>query len=822
MTPNTRPPVTNPFACRPTRPMYGRLRLTSMAIAVLGVGLIGSSARAATPKPVSPLSPATAACIKQAQATLKACSALQPPPPGCKTTYHTEYATCFAPGAGVTCVTDCWAARATCEGPAQKVQKACVATCSRAETASVKRCDPSDTACLTAAQAAFTACKGACTQQTAPMFADCANAFGACVGVCPNLSDGLCGNGTLDAGEQCDDGNTVSGDCCSAGCKFELSGSACTSDGNVCTDDLCDGKGACQHTANTASCDDGHFCTVGDTCQNGSCQGTARDCSGAADQCNAGVCDDGAAQCVKQAKADGGTCDDGDACTRSDTCQGGTCAGGNPVACTASDQCHAAGVCDPTSGACSTPAAPDGSACDDGNGCTHNDTCRGGSCAAGDPVVCSAFDACHVAGVCDATTGACSNPPAPDGTACDDANACTHNDSCHAGTCTGADSVVCAATDRCHAVGVCDPVTGACSNPAAPDGTSCDDGNACTRSDTCKTGMCTGGDPVVCAGDQCHTAGTCDPSTGLCKNPVMLDGSACDDSDACTQTSSCQSGVCTGADPVVCVPSDQCHQAGVCSHLTGQCSSPAKPDGAPCDDGDPRTPNDACVAGTCVGGALADRDGDGIPDIKDNCPDVYNPSQADANGNKIGDACECTAAAPGRCVAGGGSTSTDCLLELNPSGPPTLNAKQTAVMPTLSCLDGDPACDLDGKADGQCTFGISLCFDNADPRDPQCVPGDVMRVEVLSPSAAKGTGVDRTNALAIEQAAGGMGAEVLRGSKVIKPLVAAVGPNRCSPLVQLAVPAPTSKGKITKRIFQLRAVSGKRSDPDVVTLQCIK
>jgi cysteine-rich repeat protein len=31
----------------------------------------------------------------------------------------------------------------------------------------------------------------------------------------------LCGNGVLDAGEQCDDGNTVSGDCCSAACQIE-------------------------------------------------------------------------------------------------------------------------------------------------------------------------------------------------------------------------------------------------------------------------------------------------------------------------------------------------------------------------------------------------------------------------------------------------------------------------------------------------------------------------------------------------------------------------------------------------------------------------
>lgn len=54
--------------------------------------------------------------------------------------------------------------------------------------------------------------------------------------------------------------------------------------------------------------------------------------------------------------------------------------------------------------------------------------------------------------------------------------------------------------------------------------------------------------------------------------------------------------------------------------------------------------------GTCTGTmrpdflvtsvAIADQDGDGVPDASDNCPTVSNPSQADANGNHVGDACE--------------------------------------------------------------------------------------------------------------------------------------------------------------------------------------
>lgn len=84
-----------------------------------------------------------------------------------------------------------------------------------------------------------------------------------------------CGDGILDAGEDCDDGNVTDGDCCSSTCTAEPDGGACD-DGEPCTEgDQC-ASGACAGTPVTdgTPCDDGSACTD-DSCQSGSCVGVA-------------------------------------------------------------------------------------------------------------------------------------------------------------------------------------------------------------------------------------------------------------------------------------------------------------------------------------------------------------------------------------------------------------------------------------------------------------------------------------------------------------------------------------------------------------------
>jgi hypothetical protein len=626
-----------------------------------------------------------------------------------------------------------------------------------------------------------------------------------------------------------------------------------------------------------STCDDGDLCTRTSTCEAGRCVGSDPVECAALDQCHdAGTCDPATGLCSDPAKADGSGCDDGDLCTRLDACQEGSCTGFDPVECAALDQCHEAGTCDPATGTCSNPNRSDGTACDDGDLCTRLDTCQEGMCTGFDPVECAARDQCHDAGTCDPAMGQCSNPVRLDGSGCDDGDLCTRLDTCQEGSCTGGDRVQCAALDQCHEAGTCDPATGTCSNPDRPDGTACDDGDLCTWLDTCQEGSCTGFDPVECTAlDQCHEAGTCDPATGTCSNPnrsdgtacddgafctvadacqggvcqgaprdcgeagdvcregvcdeaadacqarPLVDGASCDDGNLCTRTDTCQAGVCTGADAVVCPLPDQCHDAGVCDPATGTCSNPNRPDGTACDDGDPCSTGDVCVAGICLGEEGPDVDADAFCDAVDVCPGIPDPQQLDTDHDGRGDACTCTAPAPGRCLAGGGTARADCLLEFASFGPPSLNRRGTKVKPVLTCTDGDPACDLDGARDGQCTFGVALCFGNTDPRLPRCVPDRVRSTEVRSPKAGKkGPVLDARNLEALESALGAMGLEVRRGAHVITTERGPVGTDVCGPLVRLVAPAP-GRSKATPRRFQVRATSvGGKRDDDRFTLVC--
>ena len=183
--------------------------------------------------------------------------------------------------------------------------------------------------------------------------------------ICGPAMQALCGNGVLDYGEDCDDGNNVASDCCNPLCKAEAAGKATgciDNDNNTCTEAACDGDGHCSQTEIQP---DGKVCTDTDTnpCTTSRCDGagtcnqsavfqpTTTGCSDTdGNSCTQARCD-GAGGCEQRGVvlADGATCTDEDnnPCTRA-VCNSETChqdisvAAGSGCTDTDNDQCTTA------------------------------------------------------------------------------------------------------------------------------------------------------------------------------------------------------------------------------------------------------------------------------------------------------------------------------------------------------------------------------------------------------------------------------------------------------------------------------------------------
>jgi RHS repeat-associated protein len=105
----------------------------------------------------------------------------------------------------------------------------------------------------------------------------------------------------------------------------------------------------------------------------------------------------------------------------------------------------------------------------------------------------------------------------PNGTPCSDGNLCTTNDTCQAGVCAGGAPVSCPAATACSTF-ACVPATGVCQPTHRPLGTACNDSNACTTTDTCNGAGSCGGLAKSCDDSNACTVDSCVPATGVCQN----------------------------------------------------------------------------------------------------------------------------------------------------------------------------------------------------------------------------------------------------------------------------------------------------------------
>ncbi len=111
----------------------------------------------------------------------------------------------------------------------------------------------------------------------------------------------VCGNGITQVTEECDDGNTVDGDGCSASCDTELCGDGIVNNGEDCDDGA--ESVTCNADCTTAACGDGQVnATAGEACDDGD----DVDGNGCDSNCTVTACGNGIV-------AGGEQCDDGNA-----------------------------------------------------------------------------------------------------------------------------------------------------------------------------------------------------------------------------------------------------------------------------------------------------------------------------------------------------------------------------------------------------------------------------------------------------------------------------------------------------------------------------
>ncbi len=247
---------------------------------------------------------------------------------------------------------------------------------------------------------------------------------------------GMCGDGVVDPGESCDDGNAIDDDGCTNNCVLASCGNGTIDPGEQCDDGNTIDEDTCTNTCLQATCGDG-IVGPGESCDDGNT-----------------VNDDGCTNSCALASCGNGTIDPGEQCDDGNTIDTDTCTNAcqNPI--------------------CGDQIIGPGETCDDGNtvdddGCTND--CVLASCGDGkiDPgEECDDGNALDT----DTCTNACQNPICGDqiigpGETCDDGNT-VDDDGC---------------TNEC--------ALASCGDGNIDLGEECDDGNTIAE-DAC-TNMCT-------------------------------------------------------------------------------------------------------------------------------------------------------------------------------------------------------------------------------------------------------------------------------------------------------------------------------------------
>ena len=451
-----------------------------------------------------------------------------------------------------------------------------------------------------------------------------------------------CGNGELEPGEECDDGNESNDDPCLNNCKLNICGDSHVlvgyeecDDGNTFDGDGCDAN--CQIELHY--CGDGFLDPeLGEECDDGNNidgDGCSYDCR-FEPQCGNGIvdfgeeCDDGnfsnEDSCLAWCQL--ARCGDGYLWLGMEQCDDGNAMPGDGC----SPSCFIEGV------TCGNGILEPGEECDDGN-LSNNDGCLASCFAArcGDTFLWSGVEQCDdgnnisgdgCSGACMFEGATCGNGIVEPGEQCDDGNfnngdACLN--SCRIAAC--GDGFVWVGMEMCDDGNVingdgcsqyCELEIGVCGNGIQEGTEQCDDGNF-SNNDSCLTNCqnasCGDGwvwfgveqcdDGNVIGGDGCDMF--CLFEGAVCGNGITEPGEECDDgnfnnNDACLNI--CRNATC--GDGVVWLGMEQCDDGNnfpgdgcspFCTLEGAVCGNGMIEPGEQCDDGNANN-NDACLT-TC-------------------------------------------------------------------------------------------------------------------------------------------------------------------------------------------------------------------------------
>ncbi len=356
----------------------------------------------------------------------------------------------------------------------------------------------------------------------------------------------LCGNGSLDGIEQCDDGNVQNGDGCSSICIFtdppgnnNLCGNGVTEqqlgeqcdDGNTSNEDEC--NNACEI-----------ICTLDAECPSG--------------QCTEGVCESACGNGDYEPEL-GEQCDDGNQNNADD------CNNACVIICVNNTECPSdvcvEGLCTYTCG--NGEFEPEyGEQCDDGN-VNNTDSCTTG-CLLTPPPQCEVNSDCENGAAC--VGGFCVLPP---GGECDLPSDCQSN------LCLSGECAMCTSDSQCPS-GIC--LNGACA---------LDNNQDCSLPSQCQSNLCLNGDCASCTSDAQCPNGNC--VNGACQ---------LDTNQGCTNDAQCLTGLCLSGQCSACTSTSQCNAGEVCSNgtcLISGCGNGDLDIGEQCDDGN-KINNDGCSA----------------------------------------------------------------------------------------------------------------------------------------------------------------------------------------------------------------------------------